>query len=119
MDDTYPAWSRPARLICAAIVCCAVFTFTPVAAQQSEGSQDRPEAPGRVEVQPVAKDDEIRQRIANILETTRWFAEPETIATRAEAGLQSEAGEIKEQARKSWAPGAGENLLSPSSGDNS
>ncbi|MFO7813891.1 MAG: mechanosensitive ion channel family protein [Pelovirga sp.] len=40
-------------------------------------------------------------------------AEPETIATRAEAGLQSEAGEIKEQARKSWTPG--ENLLTSSS----
>lgn len=35
--------------------------------------------------------------------------EPETVATKAEAGLQSEAGEIKEQARRSWTPG--ENLL--------
>ena len=42
-------------------------------------------------------------------------AEPETVATRAEAGLQSEAGEIKEQARKTCSPGAGENLLNPSS----
>jgi small-conductance mechanosensitive channel len=40
-------------------------------------------------------------------------AEPETVATQAEAGLQSEAEEIKEQARKSWTPG--ENLLTPSS----
>jgi small-conductance mechanosensitive channel len=40
-------------------------------------------------------------------------AEPETVATKAEAGLQSEAGEIKEQARRSWTPG--ENLLTPSS----
>ncbi|MEX2494484.1 MAG: mechanosensitive ion channel family protein [Woeseia sp.] len=36
-------------------------------------------------------------------------AEPEAVSTRAEAGLQSEAGEIKEQARRSWTPG--ENLL--------
>jgi len=36
-------------------------------------------------------------------------AVPEAVATKAEAGLQSEAGEIKEQARKSWTPG--ENLL--------
>lgn len=42
-------------------------------------------------------------------------AEPETVATKAEAGLQSEAGQIKEQARRSWAPGAGKNLLTPSS----
>jgi len=39
--------------------------------------------------------------------------EPEAVSTKAEAGLQSEAGEIKEQARKSWTPG--ENLLTPSS----
>lgn len=40
-------------------------------------------------------------------------AEPETVATKGEAGLQSEAGEIKEQARNSWTPG--ENLLTSSS----
>jgi ribosomal protein S8 len=40
-------------------------------------------------------------------------AEPETVATKAEAGLQSESKEIKEQARRSWTPG--ENLLTPSS----
>ena len=35
--------------------------------------------------------------------------EPEIVATKAEAGLQSDAEEIKAQARKSWTPG--ENLL--------
>jgi small-conductance mechanosensitive channel len=40
---------------------------------------------------------------------TKVAAEPETVATRAEAGLESEAGEIREQARRSWTPG--ENLL--------
>jgi len=43
-------------------------------------------------------------------------AEPETVATEAEAGLQSEAEVIKEQARRSWTPG--ENLLTlPASAD--
>ena len=37
----------------------------------------------------------------------------EKVATEAEAGLQSEAEEIKEQARRSWTPG--ENLLTSSS----
>ena len=32
-----------------------------------------PEGPGKVEIEPVAKDDEIEQRIADILETTGWF----------------------------------------------
>jgi small-conductance mechanosensitive channel len=39
----------------------------------------------------------------------RPAAEPGTVATEAETGLQSEAGEIQEQARRSWTPG--ENLL--------
>jgi small-conductance mechanosensitive channel len=43
--------------------------------------------------------------------------EPETVATKAEASLQSEAREIKEQASKSWTPG--ENLLTPSSSEES
>ncbi len=38
-------------------------------------------------------------------------AEPEAVSTEAEAGLESEAKEIKEQARQSWTPG--ENLLTP------
>jgi len=36
-------------------------------------------------------------------------ADPEAVVTSAEAGLQSEAGEIKELARRSWTPG--KNLL--------
>ncbi len=42
----------------------------------------------------------------------------ETVVTKAEADLQSEAEEIKEQARRSWTPG--ENLLTkPSSAETS
>lgn len=40
-------------------------------------------------------------------------AEPEAVSTKAEAGLQSESEEIKEQGRRSWTPG--ENLLASSS----
>ncbi len=43
-------------------------------------------------------------------------ATPEEVSTRAEAGLQSEAGEIKKQSRASWVPGE-ENLLTPSSSE--
>jgi small conductance mechanosensitive channel len=38
-------------------------------------------------------------------------AEPEAVSTRAEAELQSEAEQIKEQARGAWSPEQGENLL--------
>lgn len=39
----------------------------------------------------------------------RLIEDPEAVSTEAEAGLESEAEEIKEQARNSWTPG--ENLL--------
>ncbi|MCD2450219.1 hypothetical protein GO003_007460 [Methylicorpusculum oleiharenae] len=78
--------SRPARLICATFLCCGILAVNPVSAQQFFGSEDKPvsakapdgkpEPPGKVEVQPVAKDDEIMQRIADILKTTSWFSEP-------------------------------------------
>lgn len=80
------AWSRPTRLVCATFLCCAVLSFTSVAALEVDARQEasapaiapdgKPESPGKVEVQPVAKDDQIRQRIADILETTGWFGEP-------------------------------------------
>jgi small conductance mechanosensitive channel len=104
------AWSRPARVICAAILCCAVFTFTSVAAQQLSGSEDRPvpakvpdgkpESPGKVEIQPVAKDDAIRQRIANILETTSWFGEPEVSVQEGIVFLQ---GTTENDESRQWA----------------
>jgi small conductance mechanosensitive channel len=85
--DDHGGIARSTRLICATFLCCAVLTFTSVAAQQSSGSGERtvpakapadiPELPGTVEVEPVAKDDQIRQRITDILEATSWFAEPE------------------------------------------
>ncbi len=43
--------------------------------------------------------------------------EPDTVATKAEGGLGSEAEDIKEQARHSWTPG--ENLLTPPTAEES
>jgi hypothetical protein len=41
-------------------------------------------------------------------------APPEAVSTQAEADLGSEADQIREQARHSWSPDQGENLLSDS-----
>jgi small-conductance mechanosensitive channel len=79
-----PSWSWAARRVFATILCCAVLTFPSVAAQQSGEDTPLPlqtvdgklEQPGKVDVKPVARDDQIRQRIADILETTGWFGEP-------------------------------------------
>lgn len=104
------AWARPARLICATFLCCTVFAFNPVAAQQLFGSGDtpvpakvpdgKPESPGKVEVQPVAKDEAIRQRIADILETTSWFSEPKVTVRE---GIVFLKGMTENDESKQWA----------------
>ncbi len=103
-------WSCLARLICATFLCCIVLTFTSVAAQQLDGSEDKPapakapdgkpELPGRVDVQPAVKDDEIRRRIADILQTTSWFGEP-TVTVRE--GIVFLKGTTETDESKQWA----------------
>jgi small conductance mechanosensitive channel len=48
------------------------------------------------------------------LAAARAAEEPDTISTEAEAGLDSEAGDIEEQARRARVPDEGEDLLRPS-----
>lgn len=100
----------PVRLICAAILCCAFFAFTCPAATQLSGSEKnpvpvkaldgKPELPGKVEVQPVAKDDEIRQRIADILKTTTWFGEP---MVTVQEGIVFLKGRTETEESRQWA----------------
>lgn len=103
------AWSGTARLIFAAFLCCAVITFTSVAAQQIDGedtplpvkaSDGKLEQPGKVEVKSVARDDQIRQRIANILETTTWFGEPKVTV---QEGIVFLKGTTENDESKQWA----------------
>lgn len=60
----------------------------------------KPEFPGKVEVQPVAKDDEIRQRIADILKTTSWFGEPKVTV---QEGIVFLKGTTENDEFKQWA----------------
>jgi small conductance mechanosensitive channel len=60
----------------------------------------KPELPGKVEVQPVAKDDEIRQRIADILQATSWFGEPEVTV---QEGIVFLKGTTENDESKLWA----------------
>jgi small conductance mechanosensitive channel len=81
-----------------------------VAAQPFDGSETGsapakspdggPESPGKVEVQPVAKDDAIGRRIADILETTNWFGEPEVTV---QDGIVFLKGTTKSEESKQWA----------------
>ena len=66
----------------------------------AKASDGIPEAPGKVEVQPVAKDDEIRQRIANILKTTSWFGEP---SVTVQEGIVFLKGTTENDESKQWA----------------
>jgi small conductance mechanosensitive channel len=110
------ARSRPAGLVCATFLCWAVFSLPSAAAQQLDGSEDtpapakafdgKPEPPGKVEVRPVAKDDEIRQRIADILRTTGWFGEPKV---NVEEGIVFLRGTTENDESKQWAGGLAKN----------
>lgn len=62
------------RNTCITLLCCTLFTFSSVAAQEPDDSE---ESPGQVEVQSVVDDDAIRQRLTDILNTTGWFNAPE------------------------------------------
>lgn len=59
-----------------------------------------PELPGRVEVQPVAEDDEIRQRIADILKATSWFSEPKVTV---QEGIVFLKGTTEHDESRQWA----------------
>lgn len=60
----------------------------------------KPEPPGKVEVRPVARDDEIRQRIADILQATGWFGEPKVAV---EEGIVFLKGTTEDDESKHWA----------------
>ncbi len=60
----------------------------------------KPEPPGKVEVQPVARDGEIRQRIADILKTTGWFGEPKVTV---QEGIVFLKGTTENDETKQWA----------------
>lgn len=105
-----PACAQSARLICATLLCCAVWSITSVAAQPLVGGEAKPVPanaadgqaafPGKVEVQPVAGDDEIRQRIADILGTTGWFGEP---GVTVQEGIVFLEGTTEKDASRQWA----------------
>lgn len=98
-----------ARLIYVTLLCCT-FIFTPVGAQQPDDSDNKPvlaqalegnpEPPDKVEVQPVAADGDIQQRLANILNTTGWFGEPQVTV---EAGIVYVKGTTENEEARQWA----------------
>ncbi len=68
-----------------------------VPAQTPDG---KPELPGKVEVQPAAKDDKIEQRITDILNTTGWFGDPQVTV---QEGIVFLKGTTENDESKQWA----------------
>ncbi|MBE0545126.1 MAG: mechanosensitive ion channel [Verrucomicrobia bacterium] len=57
-------------------------------------------APAKVDVKPVARDEEIRQRLQSVLEATDWFTAPEV---RVEEGVVFLTGRVASDELKKWA----------------
>jgi len=60
----------------------------------------KPEAPDKVEVQPVARDSEIAKRLSEIIAATNWFIDAEVVA---QDGVVFLTGEAKKPEFKEWA----------------
>lgn len=62
--------------------------------------EDLSVAPAKVNVIPVARDEEIRQRLQSVLDATDWFTAPEV---RVEAGVVFLKGRVASAGLKQWA----------------
>ena len=57
-------------------------------------------APAKVDVKPVARDEEIRKRLQNVLDATDWFIDPKV---RVEEGVVFLNGQVASDELKKWA----------------
>jgi len=103
------AWALPTvRLMCLSLALSMngamaqgpVDSGGPLSAQSSPVERDVSPAPAKVDVRPVARDDDIRDRIKRILDATEWFTEPEV---RVEQGVVFLSGKAKSAELKKWA----------------
>ncbi len=62
--------------------------------------EDLSPAPAKVDVKPVARDEEIRKRLQNVLDATDWFIDPQV---RVEEGVVFLNGRVESDELKKWA----------------
>ena len=90
---------------------CAVLTSTAMAQDpggktalpqnlSATGTEDLSLAPAKVDVNPVAHDEEIRNRLQSVLEATDWFTDPQV---RVEEGVVFLNGQASSDDLKKWA----------------
>ena len=66
----------------------------------SPATEDHSQAPAKVAVNPVARDEEIRERLQSVLDATDWFTAPEV---RVEEGVVFLKGRVASDELKKWA----------------
>jgi len=91
-------------LILIVLISSAVFT-TPALAQPGPNPTPPPseptlEAPNKINVQPTARDEQIRQRLQSILEATEWFTNPKV---QVREGVVFLRGQTTTEEYKKWA----------------
>ena len=88
------------------LICCAALPGSALAqdgptATPPVASEETPiAAPERVDVEPQARDDEIRQRLQDILEATDWFIGPDV---QVQDGVVFLEGQTRTEEFKKWA----------------
>ncbi|WP_210417792.1 mechanosensitive ion channel family protein [Bythopirellula goksoeyrii] len=68
--------------------------------EESAGESDEQKPPERIDIQPLAEDEEIGSRLKKILVATEWFVDPQV---RVEEGVVFLTGEAKSPEHKEWA----------------
>jgi small conductance mechanosensitive channel len=90
------------------LLCFFYFAFpTPAQAQSGPAAtptpvidETPPEAPNRVDVEPLARDEQISERLTSILKATGWFVDP---AVQVQDGVVFLTGQTKTDEYKKWA----------------
>ncbi|WPL17462.1 Small-conductance mechanosensitive channel [Thiorhodovibrio winogradskyi] len=99
-----------ARALLLAVLCCGL--IAPVVAQESPDEEDAPRklitptkeelspVAAKVDVAPVAQDEQIRRRLQTVLNATDWFTDPQV---RVEEGVVFLNGQVESDELKQWA----------------
>jgi len=98
-------WHGRSRLFLGLSLIILVFALTPTltlaqAVPTPVPEEPPSEAPSRVDVQPLARDEEIQVRLQDILVATGWFIEPQV---RVQNGVVFLTGQAQSAEYKAWA----------------
>ncbi len=104
-DAAFSAWTRCARLagIALVLLLMASLPVTTLCAQEPAPpvTAGKPvAAPGKVDVSPVARDPEIRDRLLSILRATDWFTDP---TVEVKDGVVFLGGQTPQSTQRQWA----------------